>query len=320
MMSPGSRCSTSFSIVSSTNAAGTMIHTARGCSSLPTNSSMEYAPVAPSPASCVDGRLAHVVDDALVAVTHQAGARGWRPSGRGRSCRVASLLPSSSQLPQLARRRRVYAPGGRTSRVKRSIGQEAHASRTRARLSSLVNATAGWSGASVHARPHRAPTRRRADDRPVERRREAEVDDAVRVERPRRPRPARRRPGRGGGCRSRVEQRVGVDGARRRRPSPRRSGSRRSRRARATRRSSAVVTSRTSTPSRIVAVTGPGDRTTNIGWPTSCQPRADEVGQRPHREQERGAVGGRRRRSRRCVSSTGSSALVTGRSSTAMLL
>jgi hypothetical protein len=57
MMSPASRWSTSFAMVSSTKAAGTMIQTARGVLSFPTNSSIEYAPVAPSPARASMGGL-----------------------------------------------------------------------------------------------------------------------------------------------------------------------------------------------------------------------------------------------------------------------
>ena len=47
-MSPGSSTPSSLEMVSSTNAAGTMIHTARGFASLATKSSRESAPVAPS--------------------------------------------------------------------------------------------------------------------------------------------------------------------------------------------------------------------------------------------------------------------------------
>ena len=50
MMSPGSSSGTSFSIVASTTAAGTIIQTARGLVSLPTRSSIDPAPIAPSPA------------------------------------------------------------------------------------------------------------------------------------------------------------------------------------------------------------------------------------------------------------------------------
>ena len=52
-MMVSSACSSgaSFAIVSSTNAAGTMMQMQRGGASAPTNSSSEPAPVLPSPAS-----------------------------------------------------------------------------------------------------------------------------------------------------------------------------------------------------------------------------------------------------------------------------
>ena len=51
IVSPGSRCSSSSSIWASVaSPAGTMIHTARGFSSLATSSSMLNAASAPSPA------------------------------------------------------------------------------------------------------------------------------------------------------------------------------------------------------------------------------------------------------------------------------
>ena len=58
--------------VPSTAAAGTISQTARGGFSFATNSSSEEAPTAPSAASACTASGAAVVDDALVAVLHEA--------------------------------------------------------------------------------------------------------------------------------------------------------------------------------------------------------------------------------------------------------
>ena len=72
MMSPGSISAATWSTIRPVIAAGSISQALRGFVSLPTNSSIEAAPIAPSVDQRRDARRVDVVDDAFMAVAHQA--------------------------------------------------------------------------------------------------------------------------------------------------------------------------------------------------------------------------------------------------------